>query len=667
MANSQQAERPRPGRKFQDIDLGFDPPLSAGTRRHALDDRRNVSIRWLSATILTGLFGAGLMGVAVMGALHAGRDAAEKPEFAANSPQRPPAGSADSQTARKGDKLIRAVDLISAKKSFKTPTVTRVNDREVIKVRAFARVSSPLVLASTGFREDVPVFNALKLLTDGGAERAADLSPGAADDSAAEVSLASLDLASFNPSALHQAALSDADAFSQARELMTQPRRSTGLLVPPQMMLARAMRPPPGIGVLNYAPEITSAPFSRLEVRMVPENVTAIPKSEASASQTLPEEKVLTIKRGESAETVLRGAGAAQQTAKTIAAALTGNGRDRTISEGHRLKVLHAPLEPGGPRQLVRVMLYTDETLEAISAVNDKGSFVAVAIPAEQTAAREEADEAEQEGEGGIRLYNSIYETALKNEISKPVIDDLVRIFSYDLDYQRRVSGGDTLEVLYSEDDDVDSKAGDVLFTSITVGGENRRFYRFLTPDDSVIDYYDDVGRSAKKFLIRKPILSDAPMRSGFGMRRHPILGYSKMHTGIDWADRVGTPIVSAGNGSVIKAEWDSGYGRRVEIQHVNGYVSAYSHMSAFARGIQPGTKVRQGQVIGFLGSSGLATGPHLHYELIINDRYVDPMRVKLPRGRELDGRMLAEFRRERDRIDQLLKKAPNQTRVAQQ
>jgi murein DD-endopeptidase MepM/ murein hydrolase activator NlpD len=138
------------------------------------------------------------------------------------------------------------------------------------------------------------------------------------------------------------------------------------------------------------------------------------------------------------------------------------------------------------------------------------------------------------------------------------------------------------------------------------------------------------------------------------------------MHTGVDWSNRIGTPIFAAGNGTVIKAEWDSGYGRRVELQHTNGYVTAYSHQSRFAPGIRPGARVRQGQVIGYVGNTGLSTGPHLHYEVVVNGRFVDPMRIRLPRGRELDGRQLAEFKRQREQTDALLSRAGTATRVAQ-
>jgi murein DD-endopeptidase MepM/ murein hydrolase activator NlpD len=155
--------------------------------------------------------------------------------------------------------------------------------------------------------------------------------------------------------------------------------------------------------------------------------------------------------------------------------------------------------------------------------------------------------------------------------------------------------------------------------------------------------------------------------RSGFGPRKHPLLGYVRMHTGVDWADDTGAPVLAAGNGTVVKADWAAGgYGRKIEIQHLNGYMTAYSHMSGFARGIQPGAKVRQGQIIGYVGSTGLSTGPHLHYEVLVNGHFVDPMRIKLPRGRELEGPILAGFERERKRIDSIIERGAAMPRVAQ-
>ena len=182
----------------------------------------------------------------------------------------------------------------------------------------------------------------------------------------------------------------------------------------------------------------------------------------------------------------------------------------------------------------------------------------------------------------------------------------MIRIYSYDVDFQRKVQPGDSFDVFYRRrrrrrDH---TEKNEVLFASLTVGGETKKYYRFQTPDDAVVDYYDETGKSAKKFLVRKPV-NNAIMRSGFGGRRHPILGYVKMHTGVDWATPYGTPIFASGNGVVEKVGWEGGYGKYVRIKHNNGYETAYGHMSAFAKGMEPGKRVRQGQVIGFVGSTG--------------------------------------------------------------
>jgi murein DD-endopeptidase MepM/ murein hydrolase activator NlpD len=267
-------------------------------------------------------------------------------------------------------------------------------------------------------------------------------------------------------------------------------------------------------------------------------------------------------------------------------------------------------------------------------------------------------DDEEDDGKG-VRLYQSIYETSLRNQVPRPVIDDLIRVYSYDVDFQRKVQPGDSFEVLFAgEDENVsDGTKSEVLFASLTTGGETRKFYRFQTTDDNTVDYYDETGKSAKKFLVRKP-MADGIMRSGFGSRHHPILGSVRMHTGVDWAASMGTPIFAAGNGIIEKVGLEGGYGKYIRIRHANGYETAYGHMSAFARGMEPGKRVRQGQVIGYVGSTGLSTGAHLHYEIMINGRFVDPMKIKLPRGRVLEAGLLAGFERERERLDNMMNRA---------
>ena len=323
-------------------------------------------------------------------------------------------------------------------------------------------------------------------------------------------------------------------------------------------------------------------------------------------------------------------------------------------------KIILLPDEPavrGQKPGIARISVYADDQLKATVAITDEGGYKPVTLRTAQAPRRPKAADDEGAG-GGMSLYESLYETALKQGLPRSIIDVTTRVFANDVDFQRATAPGDSLEAFYSDPDDINPRP-ELLRASINVRDQTFKYYRFQTPDDNMVDFYDDNGRSMRKFLVRKPI-AEGDITSPFGMRYHPILHYARMHTGVDWAAPIGTPIYAAGNGVIIKAGWDGGYGRRVEIQHANGYVTAYNHMSGFGRGIVEGAHVVQGQTVGYLGDTGLATGPHLHYEVIINGNFVDPMAIKLPRTREFDGRMLAAFKRERERIDQLMSEAPS-------
>jgi murein DD-endopeptidase MepM/ murein hydrolase activator NlpD len=393
-------------------------------------------------------------------------------------------------------------------------------------------------------------------------------------------------------------------------------------------------------------------------------NVLRVAKREAKPADPAadPADRAAVARAGDTVTSIVMGLGASREEARLIATALNRGGREITLREGQRVRVMFAP-GPGGRLQPVRIVVMGTVAPEAAVALSDDGRYVAIDDPAETTS--DEDDEDEDSGQG-LRLYAAIYETALRQDIPRPVIDEMIRLFGNDVDFSRRAGPNDLFEVLFTADDEGDGARGDILYAALTTGGETRRYYRFAVPGENLYDYYDEQGRSVRKFLIRKPLAS-GQMRSGFGMRRHPVMGYFKMHSGVDWSDRIGTPIVAAGNGVITKASWSGGYGRRVEIEHANGYTTTYSHLSGFARGISEGSRVRQGQVIGYLGNSGLSTGPHLHYEVLVNGRFVDPLRVRVPRGRELDTRTLVAFRAERERIDALMNRDRAETRVTAQ
>lgn len=644
------------------VDLGIEPPIQPVDSRQQPLDRRGVSLRWLFACALVGSCGAALLGAAILVAMRGDTSYPEQPETVA---VRSSSAAGDGGGARKADKLVADQPVMSARHTLRAPMSQRTGDREVIRVRPFVRLASNLSLTTGVYASNIPPFNPLRLFAEGGQpeERYAEPTQDMPD---ADVTIVKRDLGDLTlPSGKPQ--LSDAEVISQVEEEranLANSGRQRALPIPPQLMLSRTLTgaAAPGNDILAYAPA-TDARFSGIEVRVVPENVTNAPKTPIPASrEPLVEDKLLMAKRGENFEQVMRGAGVTPEQVRTMIAAFGGKVRTSALPDGQVLQVLYAPgPRPGDPRQIMRVSLLSNGQPEATVAMNDKGAFVPVDLPRQepvgpQKPQRRNADDGdEDEGSGAARLYESLYETGARHDLPRPLIDELVRIFSYDLDFQQRVHGGDNLEVIFTEEDE--GERAEILSATLTVNGEARRVFRYQAPDDGLIEYFDDEGKSLKKFLLRKPI-ADGELRSGFGMRYHPIMRYSKMHTGVDWSNRIGTPILAAGNGTVLKAGWSSGYGKHTEIQHANGYVTTYSHQSNFANGIVPGAKVRQGQVIGYLGNTGLSTGPHLHYEVLVNGNFVNPMKIRVPRGRELQGTTLAEFKRQRDEIRGLIEKA---------
>jgi murein DD-endopeptidase MepM/ murein hydrolase activator NlpD len=259
-------------------------------------------------------------------------------------------------------------------------------------------------------------------------------------------------------------------------------------------------------------------------------------------------------------------------------------------------------------------------------------------------------------------LYASFYNAATEQHIAPDTILKLLRVHSYDVDFKQKVKAGDSFEMFF--DGGADDEVGELLYTSMTIDGQPRKFFRFRTPDD-VVDYYDEQGNSAKKFLMRNPV-KGGRYTSGFGDRRHPLLKYLRMHTGVDWAAPTGTPILAAGDGTVERVGREGGYGNYVRIRHANGFATAYGHMSRYAAGVEPGVSVKQGQIIGYVGSTGMSTGPHCHFEVLVNNNFVNPMTIQVPRGLQLTGRQLAEFERERNRIETLMQMDPVTSRVAQ-
>jgi murein DD-endopeptidase MepM/ murein hydrolase activator NlpD len=259
-------------------------------------------------------------------------------------------------------------------------------------------------------------------------------------------------------------------------------------------------------------------------------------------------------------------------------------------------------------------------------------------------------------------IAGSLYQTALAGGATEKEVAVISDVLSYEVDFQRDVFAGDDFEMLfdrYYDEDGRTIRTGDVYYIALETRRGPRAYYFFQAPDDKDGAWYDKQGHSAQKSLMKTPI-DGARLSSNFGMRTHPVLGYSMMHRGVDFAAGTGTPIRAAGDGTVVRAGGFGTYGNYIRLHHLNGYDTAYAHMSRFAPGMRAGMKVRQGQVIGYVGATGRVTGPHLHYEVLFKNAQINPKNLKLATGRNLGGQELALFTIERDRIDALRARASN-------
>ncbi|MFN4009762.1 MAG: M23 family metallopeptidase [Pannonibacter sp.] len=635
------------------VDLGETPPLVVYDEGNGLPDRRKVSLRWLTGTVLTGLTSVMLMGGALVAALDGQYRVA-----AATNPD--PAGLSGSLTSgTKGDRVAKRSAHFTNRQIIPVNVITRVGDRDFIKARPYVAVNASLSRQKSPDMEGrIPPFNPLQMFTDGQQIQDRGISDGIYSARAeGELSLSQTEFPVNSP-------MIDLDLTPSEAEVERLVRISAAALGNDSVdMAARAIVDPTRFD-FNLA---RLSEFSRLQVRITQENVSFVSKQEDDTLPSGLEEKIVPVFADMDFKDLLVDNEANDVEAESILAAFRHGAGVVEVKEGDRLRIAMAP-DPNeeGRMRPERISIYTETDHKATVARADTGTFVVTDAPADDLAdAFAETGPQESTPSGSVpSLYEGVYQTALEQEIPEPMIGELVRAFSYDVDFNARVQPGDAIEVFYGMSEEGSDETAEILFASLNTGSTLRRLYRFRTPDDGSVDYYDEAGRSAKKFLMRKP-LSGGTFRSGFGMRRHPIHGFAKMHTGVDWSASRGVPIMAAGNGTVIKSQWVSGYGKRVEIRHANGYVTTYSHMNDFAGGITEGARVNQGQIIGYVGSTGLSTGPHLHYEVLVNANFVDPMRIRLPRGRVLEGEMLAAFEAERDRIDALLDRGQRPSRLA--
>lgn len=625
--------------------LGDMPPLLESGKR--LPDKRRVSLRWLSGAVLTGVTSAFLMG----GALFAALDGRHQLTLPAQAYEKLPGIERPSNIAVKGARpgLKLNVDT-SDTDIMMVSTVSREGNRDVVKVKPFLRIEAPLAAAPKADYK-YPKFNALNVFSDTGEPEPisvlSDLIYGADVDT--------------------EVALTFAD-FDHTNPLVTKTPRQRASDIEE---LVRTAAPSLGSGATTIASLSYFDPrrfsfsengnLSATGVTIVAENMTVLEKQNPRAfTGRRYEERIVKVRADAPVSEILISESMDGAEASLLQKVLSSDLGSENLRPGDRVRINYETSGKNDPAQTIkpgRISIYRNSTHLVSIARTDSNRFV-------YTPAPEPIPQIEQDGQSAIQIpngrlpstYDAVYRAALSEGLNETLAAKLIRVLAFDVDFNSTISPTDQLSVFVSlEDGQTEpTELSEILYASIKLGTVERKYYRFRDKQNGQVDYYDDTGKSAKKFLLRQPV-PNGRFRSKFGSRWHPILKYRKMHWGVDWAAPRGTPILAAGNGVVLKSGWQSGYGRQTKVQHANGYVTSYSHQTKIAKGVKPGARVRQGQVIGYVGSTGLSTGPHLHYEVIVNGTKVDPMRIRLPKGRVLKGTELATYQSERDRIDDLL------------
>jgi len=355
-----------------------------------------------------------------------------------------------------------------------------------------------------------------------------------------------------------------------------------------------------------------------------------------SAQLSVTYERKLTVGTGDTLMAMLTDAGAARRDAHAAITEMSKVFKPRYLKPGHEIILTLRPSpDPDSPASLVSMKLIESVERDVLVRGTEEG-YVAETVEHPLTLEVAAAESI---------IENSLFLAGESAGVPPGVLADLIQIYSFDVDFQRDIRTGDGFTVLYEQYMDESGelvRSGNIMRASMTLSGQEKILYRFETAKGT-IDYFDPEGKSVRRTLMRTPI-NGARLSSNYGNRKHPILGYTKLHTGTDFAAPRGTPIYAAGNGTIVHAGRKGGYGLYVRIRHNGTYQTAYAHMSGIARGVRKGKRVNQGQVIGYVGTTGRSTGNHLHYEVIRNGKFINSRRMHLPSGKALKGDDLAAF-----------------------
>jgi hypothetical protein len=612
-------------------------------------DRRGISFRWFGGSVLTGAASVFLMG----GALYAALDGRQNLAIPAQAYQRDVSTESAIGIVAKSSRPSLAA--LSAPEESTTglmmvSTMTREGDQDIVKLKPFMHISAPL--AGIPKREaKYPKFDPLTIFSESGKAEpiiaSTDQIYGA--DVEGEISLKIEDFPFGDPNISLARRQSSRDIETIVRNA------APGLNIGATALTSVAYFDP-----TRFSTEDSNF-VSTPGLTITAENVSTLSRSyKEDYSGVRYDERFARVRSELPIAVVLQGEGLAEaesiEFANAIASDLTSDnflGDDRL-----RLAFEIDSTQPDIPEKLIRVSVYRGgaHLVSVMRKDNDRLSYANEPDPVPQQESTKTAEPL-LSSSNLPNIYDAIYRTAISEGLDVETAGKLVRIFAFDVDFRSPIARQDSLEMLLSlQDGDLaPTEDAEILYVGINLGKVQRRYYRFRDPESGLVDYYDETGKSAKQFLLRQPV-PNGKFRSAYGMRRHPITRVQKMHWGVDYSAPRGTPILAAGNGTVEKAGWAGGSGKRTILRHANGYETYYLHQSSYAKGIRPGARVRLGQVIGYVGSTGLSTGPHLHYEVAVNGNKVNPLKIKLPSGKTFTGKDLAAFEEERDRIDTLLR-----------
>jgi murein DD-endopeptidase MepM/ murein hydrolase activator NlpD len=646
------------------------PQVYAGRARRSIRDIYEVDhahggrnkFRWLVSTCLAATVGTIAIGVVLYGSLNRNlvTDSVLEQLSTVQQPTPTPLrlsvlDDGLNWTIPKSNRLYIASSALTARYTIHEQVQVRRNNRPFIQIRPYLRISMRLVPASPANRDVIPPFNPFKLYAasalseDEDAKEAADIRQGHVKARVVEL------LGGILPGNDGQE-LDTEEVSALIREA-----RSSVETDEPQPALEQVGVLPGNLTPAYLAPsQQTGNQSSIADATTVIRRTVARSETEDAGSDRS-EIRVERIGNPIALIGVLRRMGATSWQSRSMVDAAEAIYKSKILPKGHEVRARLVPHADRMEPEAFAIFGPLNQHLVTVKR-NEDGVFVATAeFDPRILMTRTSFDEAEA---SDASLYASIYDAALIQKLPPDEIMKILRIHAYEIDFRRRVRDGDQLELFYELKTDADgtNEPGELLYAAITSGDEKLKFWRFRSQDGAV-EYYAEDGENSKKFLMRKPVRGgNVRLTSGFGYRRHPLHGDRRMHTGADWAAPYGTPILAAGRGVIEVAQRKGAYGNYVRIKHANGYQTAYGHMQRFSPAARVGAKIRQGQVIGYVGSTGLSSGPHLHYEILVNKRFVDPLKIRVPRSRKLQAKELAAFHRERHRIEQLLRRSPVRT-----